>query len=266
MSNRSLEAKIETRKTISWDLFDTLIYRSSGQPDLAKFRVGEVLHKADLLSEPWSYLEIRNKAEEDIRASIGITEDVTLKSITKKIVDENFKVSPFSADDLATLEFEFDLQEMLPRPGIIDVYNKFSDKSTLITDIYYSTEQVETILKSLDLKPPVNLYVSASTGMRKDRGDIWKALLIKKVIVAGNHIHLGDNEFSDNQIPSDLGIDTVMIPSAIRSWTTQFYKNHGQYPKYPTLHEFLFSEDIEVDCAQIQSYFACPLSNLANSN
>jgi FMN phosphatase YigB (HAD superfamily) len=266
ISNSILEIKLSVQKTLSWDLFDTLIYRVNGQPDLGKYKVGEVLHEAGVLDAPWDYVEIRTEVEKEIRSSLALFQDVSLESITNIIVSSRLQDSPFTSHELADLEFQFDLQEMRPRPGIVDVYNNLSDKSFLISDTYYSQGQVETILECMGINYPLNSYISANTGLRKDNGDVWRELLSQKIIIPELHIHLGDNEFSDNQLPSDYGIRTILIPSAIRIWSYQFYKVHRKYLQYPTLNEFLLSAETRDYCATIQRYFSCPLSVLTNSD
>jgi hypothetical protein len=144
ISSDSLEKRLSTQNTLSWDLFDTLIYRENGQPDLAKFKVGQVLHEAGVLAEPWAYVQMRNQVEEDARKSLRINQDVPLEAITKKIVTKYLQDCNFTSHELAAMEFQFDLGELRPRPGIVEVYNRFAPKSILITDIYYSQEQVET--------------------------------------------------------------------------------------------------------------------------
>jgi FMN phosphatase YigB (HAD superfamily) len=266
ISMANLESRLSTRDTLSWDLFDTLVYRVNGQPDLGKFRVGQVLQENGLIPDAWDYIKIRNKVEEEARKSLGPNQDLSLESITKIIVNKHFQESNLTARELAALEFQFDLEEMRPRPGIVDVYNKLSAKSILISDTYYNQEQVEQILHSLGINNPVKMYISAQTGFRKDRGDVWYELLSKKVIKPKKHLHLGDNELSDNQIPSDIGLTTILIPSAIRAWANQFYRINRSYPSYPTLHEFILSKDVSENCARIQMYFSCPLSSLVNIN
>jgi FMN phosphatase YigB (HAD superfamily) len=212
LNRKELSNILLNYEVISWDLFDTLIYRQTGQPDYAKYQVGQVLKKYGIIEDPMEYVSIRNSIESDLRLNALTNSDVALNQITQAIiVSQNWNLRPGFLEEE---EFRFDLAGLQTRPHMREIYSKFSKKSLVISDSYYSETQLKKIFEKCNLPLPKILISSASNGRRKDRGDIWPYVLQKFVKFPELYIHLGDNSVSDNQVPGDFGIQTLKIYSA----------------------------------------------------
>ena len=207
-----LREHLKKYSVISWDLFDTLIFRTTGQPDFAKFQVGNMLVQRKLIPNAINYVEIRNATEAVMRRSLGRYTDLSLSEITKQIVkNQNWNITP---EEIENAEFDFDKETFRIRHDVYELYTENIHKSYVISDSYYTTIQLEEIFRELGMQLPRRILSSATTGRRKDRGDIWPHILDKYAKSIGRYIHLGDNSVSDNQIPGDFGIHTKKIYSA----------------------------------------------------
>jgi FMN phosphatase YigB (HAD superfamily) len=246
------EHRLRNFDVLSWDLFDTLIYRLSGQPDFAKFRVGELLVKKGLIESALDFVTLRNSAEAEIRDRLLPNRDVGIFDVYSLLIKKNCWVA--DPNELSELEFNFDLEEFEVRPDISEVFSSLSHKSYIISDTYYSKVQVVRILHKLGLSMPLDIFASSSIGKRKDRGDLW--IYFKKAYVSDPklHLHIGDNSVSDNQIPSDMGMNTFKIYSSLEL-------NHmlqREYFKKIDLMEYVSSVDAKKLSKLQQKYLQSP--------
>jgi len=248
-SRMSLNSKISPAAVLSWDLFDTLIFRKTGQPDFAKYQVGEILHTKGFISDPMEYVLFRNTVEREMRSSVGLSGDVSLKMITEEVSSRrNWDID---ADTLNSIEFASDLATFGLREDIYAVFETLSHKSYVISDTYYSETQIDQIFERLNMVKPIKILASATLGRRKDRGDIWPYFLSEYVKDRNSYLHLGDNNVSDNQIPGDFGIKTIKIYSA-RDLLEIF--SDGSFTN-PTLTEYVTSE-VGKKASELNQFFS----------
>jgi hypothetical protein len=251
----NFETHINKYKLISWDLFDTLIYRKSGQPDLAKYKVGDYLVKNGYLTDPFEYVSIRNQVEDQLRRKLKFGTDLSLKTIITEI--DKLPIFKDQVIDLEQLEFNFDLDDLFARTELKDVFNSLSHKSIIVSDTYYDLVQVEKLLLKSGLNPPKVIYVSSETGLRKDSGHIWP-LLKKRYLNKGySFLHLGDNHVSDCQNPGDIGLPVLHIPSAKELFEIGV-SNSNTDDYYPSLREYCYNLESRLHCENIQKYFNSP--------
>ena len=195
---------------ISWDFFDTLVLREFGYPDFAKFEVGKILTKEGFFDNPADYVQIRNTVESLLRTQVKKGTDLNLQTIITTVVNEHaLEVDPAR---LAKLEFEEDLKLFHPRLDIAALYRAHHQKSIITSDSYYSSAQLEKILRRLDLPVPKQIITSSEIGCRKDRGDMWPKLIELFDLRKRSFLHIGDNPVSDQQNPGDFGLATFFTP------------------------------------------------------
>ncbi|MDQ7832266.1 MAG: rhamnan synthesis F family protein [Desulfovibrionaceae bacterium] len=204
-------------KSISFDLFDTLISREYYFADYAKLLLGKILAQRGLVRDAKKFVLIRNEEELALRKEQQFRGDVTIYEIYERVA-KRLSLDPQEGPALADQEFELDLNMIGGKSEMIELFNELVDNRkqlSIVTDTYYTAEQVTTMLRKAGGMCSCRFYVSSQERMRKDTGDIWK--VIRKELTENglfdSHIHVGDNVVSDRQIPEEQGFKTFHILS-----------------------------------------------------
>lgn len=210
-----------TYRVISFDIFDTLLYRSSSYPDQAKESMPGLL---GLSISGQEFRQLRNKTEFELRRLSGFQGDVIIQDVYRKLrLSLAFDAS---AEKAAELEFQADFETYRPKSEMLDLLHQaYRNGKTIyiVTDTYYSREQIQIVLGWLEVPDDCMLFVSSHEGMRKDNGSLWQ--YIKKVLQQADinplheFIHIGDNVVSDSQIPGDYGLGNYHILNPFDKWS-----------------------------------------------
>ena len=128
---------------------------------------------------------------------------------------------PNRAQELEELEFQFDYEMILPKDEMVELLNFLLPGRLvwILTDTYYSQQQIELILAKVGVPSICELFVSSELGLRKDNLSLWH--FIKEKLHnqnSGKYIHVGDNVVSDAQLPGDLGLSTFHILHPLDKW------------------------------------------------
>jgi hypothetical protein len=191
----------------SWDCFDTLVARRYHSSTSIFDKVGEIL------SIP-NFTKMRLDAEQ--------ISDGTIDSIYKNL-------NGISKD----IEISVDIDHCYP---IISNINKVQDGDIIISDIFYSADVVEQILKKCGLNKKVKIVVS-SDGKRK--GWVWNTL--PKSI----ELHTGDNYKSDVKSASKNGIKSF-------HYTGSFFNE---------IEETISKDNFQLACWMKYIRLSCPYNN-----
>ncbi len=186
---------------VTFDFFDTLAVRSTGDEEWAKKRVEFALGQ--------NYRTHRNAVEGRLRSQLGPTGDVSLPAIAQALAGDGF----VDAARAVMLERALDLATLMPRPEIVHAFEYAieQEKQVLIlSDSYYDKGLVEAFLRKYDISLPDDIWMSADIGVRKDRGDLWtRASALRGRRPA---LHIGDNVHSDVQKAAQHGFHTFYVP------------------------------------------------------
>jgi hypothetical protein len=217
------------RKMKSWDCFDTVVARRYHSSTSIFDEVGKIL------SIP-NFTKMRIDAELD--------SDGTIDSIYKNLKGISKET-----------EISVDIEHCYP---IVSNINKVQDGDIIISDIFYSADVVERILKKCGLNKKVKIVVSPD-GKRK--GWIWKTL--PQTI----ELHTGDNYKSDVKSASKNGIKSFhYVNSFFNEIEETISKNNFQLAclmKYVRLSCPYTNED-EINYWEDQSNFNIPVLALAS--
>lgn len=206
---------------LSFDVFDTLVRRSYTAPDYAKLKLGKELVRENLIEDAKSFVDIRNKAELDLRIRAKFKGDVRIDEIYKEI-GSVLKINDKQAQLLMQREFELDLAMILPKDEMVEAFNIFGSNGHVlwvISDTYYTREQVGLMLRKAGVAVPYRLIISSEERKRKDNGTMWqmiKADLNREGV--SSYIHIGDNVVADSQRPGDLGLNTLHVLNPMDKW------------------------------------------------
>ncbi len=178
---------------ISFDIFDTLIFRPLSLPTDVFYLVGEQMDFLD-------FRNIRTWAEWDARVKCDTKHghmEVSLAEIWKNLEEDT------GLSALRGMEIEEQIEGKLcyANPFMLEVWRQLKvlgKRIVVISDMYLSKDCLEQMLEKAGFTGAEKLYVSSEYGRNKASGTLFE--LVKKEIGEASVIHVGDNPHSDAQM------------------------------------------------------------------
>lgn len=184
---------------VSFDIFDTLIFRKLNQPADLFMLVGERLGVYD-------FYNIRKKSEEEVRQYNYLkykNSETTLEEIYERVAF----YTGIDAKQGAQTEFEIELDMCFANPYMLRVFEilKGSQKRIVATSNMYLTKQrMKTLLNKCGYNGFEEILVSCDYHCSKTTGDLFKMLQSK--VKYSNIVHIGDNISTDIKSAEKVGI------------------------------------------------------------
>lgn len=202
---------IEKFEYVSFDLFDTLIFRTLQSPQDV-FRVIPILYNerntVEKVDEHKFYVDrifaeckARKKAEK---------EEVSLDEIYS-----NLEYPDLLRDILKEIEIEFEIKNCIKNEAIIPILQeclKLRKKIIITTDMYLPRKCIVEILKKIDVTYE-KLYISAEVGLTKLSGHLYDYILRDLNIDNTRIMHIGDNLITDISKAKSRGIEAMLRPA-----------------------------------------------------
>lgn len=204
---------LENFQTISFDFFDTLFTRLAVSPEDVQSAIGHLLASEGVIPDGSDFLALRKQAEAAARKIKG-KGDVNLKEIYAAwpVVEGWSKEAVTHAE---ALEYDVEVRVMKPRQSVIDLARGLAERGKrilIISDTYFDRSFIQDVLTAHHAADIfAEILVSSATGLRKDTGAIWSELKSTEADYSKLFIHVGDNEHSDSQLPSDAGLKTMGV-------------------------------------------------------
>ncbi|MCS7091225.1 MAG: glycosyltransferase [Verrucomicrobiota bacterium] len=191
-------------RAVSFDFFDTLVWRWTDQPSGVFVEVGERLRDRGALPSHWSsedYHVYRRMAEVRTRQKTADGssrwEDITLKEILEEL-------RPLGVDASLAAEAELTAEEDLCciNPALVQFALWLRERGlrvVVISDVYLSAGHLARILQVNGCDPALfhRIYTSADHRVCKSTGNLFRAVLRAEGWSADQWLHLGDNLRSD---------------------------------------------------------------------
>lgn len=194
-------------KTVSFDIFDTLIERSVRKPtDIFQITGEKVLGK----TQGQQFCENRMYAETCARKK-QINHEVTLEQIYNELV----KV--YESDIIEMLkktEIQIELENCYKKETMFSFYQnclKTGKRVFLISDMYLPQKVIEQMLKKCEIKHYQKLYISNVYGKNKLSGELFQKVLKDNKINPSEMIHIGDSVKADFLGARKKGIHSILI-------------------------------------------------------
>lgn len=194
LDKNKLFDKLESYPIVTFDIFDTLVTRKVYNPDDI-FRIIDTKVSNIFNVEAEFYIKLRKEAESQVRVKKNFVGDCTIDEIYEEMCNNSI-LSESDMMKIKEIEIETDLESIIPRKEMLDVYNKLLKKNKqiiLISDMYYTKDIIKKILSNCGYDNYYELFVSSELGFRKDNGTMWDYFYERY----DNSIHVGDNEESD---------------------------------------------------------------------
>lgn len=205
------------QKVVSFDVFDTVLYRDSLDKEIGKRGVARHLASLGHDAVANEFISNRNVAEFQLRKEMKFIGDVTLDETYERLARDE-QLAGLKWQDLVEMEFACDLYDQRPRPAVVQIINELiadGRKVIFVSDTYYSSRHLRQMLNQAGVSRSEFIFASSEMKQRKDTGRIWHQVADRLGIKLEDLFHLGDNVVSDVQKPGDLRIRNRLILSLI---------------------------------------------------
>lgn len=194
---------------VSFDIFDTLIMRKTLQPEDVFLIVERKLTDRGCHCD---FVTNRRRA---------ILENVIANPNIHQIYDQFAEFTGLSAaecQDILRLEIEIEKRVLITRKAIAGVLQRIHDLGKpvfLITDMYLPADIIKEILTDLGITQYDDLLVSCDNHSLKTESLFS---IYRKKHAFSHYLHIGDNPLSDIDCAERNDIDTVYLPSALKTF------------------------------------------------
>ena len=206
-------------KIISFDIWDTIIKRKCHPEEIKLATARYILLKyEDKLKEKYKDIYEILKKRDEIEAeeckknnANGFDEECRILDVFKILEEEIFEEDVKIEEELLKEEIEEEKRTIYINPEILPIFEKYKDlKMYCISDFYMSADSLKELLDYLDLPVKIEkIYSSADYLLNKRTGNLYKKAEEELNVKPENHIHVGDNQYSDIEMAKSLGIETI---------------------------------------------------------
>lgn len=205
---------------ISFDIWDTILKRKCHPEEikLATARYIMLKYEKNLKDEYKNIYKILKKRDE-IEAQEckknkekGHDDECQIldvfKLLQKEIMKE--KIEDISKE-LLKEELEQEKRNIFINPEIVPIFEKYKEhKMYCISDFYMGAEELKELLDYVKLPVKIEkIFSSADYLLNKRTGNLYKKAEEELKISPNEHIHIGDNQYSDIDMANSLGIQTI---------------------------------------------------------
>ena len=199
---KRLKKLIDSCSIVSFDIYDTLLFRACGKPE----GVFELVAEENRI-DPHLFLLHRVEAEKKARENSN-QKEITLEQIYQEMtyMDEYDQVTLLNA------EKRIEQNIVYANKDIYELYQyalKYK-KVILVSDMYLNIDTIKSALKNAGVDDYSELYLSSDIGFKKSNGELFDIVLQTEKIKAGELLHIGDNIKSDFIKPKEKGIQTFL--------------------------------------------------------
>lgn len=187
---------------VSFDIFDTLIFRMISEPKDAFILLEEQ-------NKIFDFAQLRSKAESEVRSELDTligSRDATIYEIYNYIERE----TGIDSEKLVIQEFQLEKKLCFANnymKTVFEILKEQGKKIILISDMYYPEEMMRELLSICGYEGYEKLYVSCNYRKSKRKGDLYK--MVKKDCGEKSRIcHVGDNRAVDIDVAEQQGLYT----------------------------------------------------------
>ena len=115
------------------------------------------------------------------------------------------------SEELLKEEIKAEKRAIFINPEILPIFERYKDlKMYCISDFYMGADSLKELLDYLKLPVKIEkIYSSADYLLNKRSGNLYKKAEEELNIKPKEHIHVGDNQYSDIEMAQSLGIETI---------------------------------------------------------
>lgn len=224
----SLVGKLSGYDIISFDIFDTLIFRPFSEPSDMFYLIGERLGFMD-------FKRLRIMAEARAR-ELKYKEKGTYEVTLLEIWDILSAETGLDKEEGLQLEERLEVSVCYANPFLKRVYDRLvsmGKRLVIISDMYLKEGVLREILAKNGYNTMEKLYVSCEYGVNKAGGRLYDRVkqdlgLTKEAGLEDIWIHVGDNVNSDINQAKEAGLSTYHYPNV--NMNTYMYRAYDMSP------------------------------------
>lgn len=196
---------ISSHEIVSFDVFDTLLFRTLNKPT-----------DVFLLMEPWieKRYNITQFSSKRVTAECIARKTTKKNEITLKDIYENLDIDPEIACALMSFEQNTELQVLRADQDIKELINysiQVGKRVYIISDMYQDEDFLNKVLKKCEIAGYTSLFVSSNENATKAGNSLYKRIAcVEKIDDLSKWLHIGDDYYSDFIVPKSLGIDAYL--------------------------------------------------------
>ncbi len=216
------ELNYNAADVISFDLFDTLVFRNCSNPaDI--FAIVEKKFDKEYGKKSYFYCK-RIEAQE--KACSTIKHEISLEDIYNSFegIEQNELII------LKELEKNAEYDFIAPNDDMIALFRELVDsgkKVIITTDMYLPIAFIEKILNKCNISGYDKVFLSCKEGKSKRKGDLFEIISSTYHVNYSGIIHIGDNYMADYYIPRKLGINCALYKRSINGKQICGYRRLG---------------------------------------
>ena len=195
---------IDRKDTISFDIFDTLLFRNIAKPtDIFRIMENIIQKKYGIKG----FAKKRIKAEADSR-TFSKNGESNIEEIYS-VLEKNYISNKEILSKIRKLELELELEFIVANPFMKEIFDYCKKKNKniiLISDMYLKSDFIKELLDKCGYCGKYKLYVSCENRANKCSGTLFELVHKLEKVEYNNWVHIGDNINSDFNIPKSLGI------------------------------------------------------------
>lgn len=198
--------KLKKYDVISFDVFDTLIFRPFSVPTDLFFQVSESFDIMDFKNiRTWAEWNAREKCrKQNGHVEIGL----------KEIWENLEKETGLSAEEGMKIERETEQKLCYANPFMLEIWKciqSMNKKLIIVSDMYLPEDCIAKILGNAGFTGIEKIYVSNTYHKSKADGSLYHEVI--KDYNGLSIAHVGDNPHSDEKMAKNCGIATLPYPN-----------------------------------------------------
>lgn len=200
-----------TYDVVSFDVFDTLIFRPFSAPQDLFYIVGERLNFNGFNNTFYSLRRNAENVARDVVEKKRGCREINIYDIYEQLS----RYTNINVEIGVKTEIQVEEEYCFANPYMLRVFNILREqgKRIIITsDMYLPATNIEKILKKCGYDGYDKIFVSCDYGVSKARGDLYKVIL-NEIGKDKKIIHIGDNRISDIKKSQEYGIESKWYPN-----------------------------------------------------
>lgn len=214
---RELSQQILRYPIVSFDIFDTLLYRPFKSPsDMFELMSEEVQLICGL---PYLDFKIARRSAEKAAFEKAIARgdgEVLIGEIYQEFTEQNALASEV-AKEIQALEMQMEMDILYPRISGLKAFNEarsLGKRIILISDMYLPRYFLEAVLKKNGYEGYERFYLSSEVRLKKHNGKLFDHVLEDLAVKPDQILHVGDNLAADIVKAKDRGIKPFHLVKA----------------------------------------------------
>lgn len=205
-SPQEFAARLAAYDVVSFDVFDTLLFRCFSDPTDLFHLVGMTLQYPD-------FKRLRREAEEHARLRkerTAGTREVTLSEIWEELAP----LTGVSKETGMQAEWEWERRCCFANPYMAQVIAELramGKTPVALSDMYLGREQIQALLEGCGLGSFPVCLVSGDSGVSKSDGGLYR--LLRRMGEGRTYVHVGDHPHSDCRQALRHGVQGVLYPN-----------------------------------------------------